>query len=327
MSALPAVSVTSNAYCVQPTITGSPPAAAARNFSSSARQSCRAVETSAPRQPRSTADLSSGMVSSHEQIKIFGGRSAMSSPAVVEAPRFRPRIRATGCPVSAVAATLEAIPATGYCLRGHSTECGSGRGAYHVISITNSHCEPGRRKMPLQQPTRVRRSSKPALDLPPPFRLVTLREVGDAFAHASHLAAEEGAGTLVYVGRFDLVEFALVLEPDEPLASARCSLYAGLAALGDEGFDDLGSGKLVESFARHFMVAVDAWQEQGFSAVAKNYLARLVPGSGMRSDIAENGDLIVRRMAANAGGPERRSLLRALAEPSWLDPATGGPRR
>src|SRR5262249_61173072 len=62
------------------------------------------------------------------------------------------------------------------------------------------------------------------------------------------------------------------------------------AALEDEGFDNLGSGKLVESFARHFMVAVDAWQEQGFSAVAKNYLARLVPGSGMRSDIAENGD-------------------------------------
>jgi hypothetical protein len=25
--------------------------------------------------------------------------------------------------------------------------------------------------------------------------------------------------------------------------------------------------------------------------------------------------------------PERRSLTRALAAPSWLDPATGGPRR
>jgi hypothetical protein len=255
--------------------------------------------------------------------------------------------------------------------------------------------------MPLPERTRLRRSSKPALDLPPPFRLVTLREVGDAFAHATRVAAEEGAGTLVHVGRFDLAEFAVVLEPDEPLKTARRTLYAGLAALADalavhapperpitfdwpdavrvdgglvggarlawpegadeeqppawvvfgamirtvamadeepglrplssaledEGFDDLGSGRLVESFARHFMVAVDAWQEQGFGNVAKNYLARLAPESGVRRDVAENGDLLVRRMGANAGEPERRSLLRALAQPSWLDPATGGLRR
>jgi len=228
-----------------------------------------------------------------------------------------------------------------------------------------------------------------------------LREVGDAFAHAARVAAQEGAGTLIHVGRFDLVEFALVLEPDEPLKTARRILYAGLAALGDalavhappelpitfdwpdavrvngglvggarlawpqdadedepapwlvfaamirtvamgeeepglrplsaaledEGFDDLGSGKLVESFARHFMVTVDAWQEQGFNAVAKNYLARLSPECGVRREIAENGDLLVRRMAANADPAERHSLLAALAQPSWLDPATGGPRR
>src|SRR5258708_12713576 len=87
--------------------------------------------------------------------------------------------------------------------------------------------------MPLQEPTRLRRSLKPALDLPPPFRLLTLREVGDAFAHATRVAAQEGAGTLVYVGRFDLVEFAVVLEPDEPLKTARRSLYPGVAALAD----------------------------------------------------------------------------------------------
>jgi len=188
--------------------------------------------------------------------------------------------------------------------------------------------------MPLQERPRLRTSSRPALDLPPPFRLVTLREVGDAFAHATRVAAEEGAGTLVYVGRFDLAEFAVVLEPEEPLKTARRALYAGLTALADalavhapperpitfdwpdgvrvngglvggarlawppradeneppawlvfaamirtvalgdeepglrplsaaleeEGFDDLGSGRLVESFARHLMVALDAWQ-------------------------------------------------------------------
>lgn len=251
--------------------------------------------------------------------------------------------------------------------------------------------------MPIEE--RLRRSSKRALDLPPPFRLVTLREVGDAFRHATGIAAAEGAGTLVHVGRFDLAEFAVVLEPEEPLRSARRALYAGLAALADalavhapperpitfdwpdavrvdgglvggarlawppaadedappawlvfgatirtvamgeeepglrplssaledEGFDDLGSNRLVESFARHFMVAIDTWQERGFDEIAKNYLARLVPESGLRRDIDVNGDLLLRRMAAPMA--ERRALVRALARPSWLDPATGGPRR
>jgi len=82
----------------------------------------------------------------------------------------------------------------------------------------------------------------------------------------------------------------------------------------------------VESFARHLMVALDAWQEQGFSEIAKNYLAQLAPESGVRRDIGENGDLLVRR-ATGRGEAEQRSLLRALGEPSWLDPVTGGPRK
>jgi biotin-(acetyl-CoA carboxylase) ligase len=252
--------------------------------------------------------------------------------------------------------------------------------------------------MPLETRTRLRTPFAPALDLPPPFRLVTLREVGDAFAHAVTVAADEGAGTLVFVGRFDLAEFAVVLEPDEKLRTARRAFYAGLTALADaltvhappekpitfdwpdavrvdgglvgggrlawpshadedapadwlvfgasirtvamtdtepglrplsaaldeEGFDDLESGRLVESFARHLMVAVDSWQAQGFAEVAKNYLARLPTEKGVRRDIDENGDLLLRRM----GKPdvERRQLVPALATPSWLDPATGGPR-
>src|SRR5437762_2002495 len=187
--------------------------------------------------------------------------------------------------------------------------------------------------MPIGQRPRLHTSTKAALDLPPPFRLITLREVGDAFAHAVSVAADAGAGTLVHVGRFDLAEFAVVLEPEEPLRTARRALYAGLCALADalavhappekpvsfdwpdavrvdgglvggvrlawpqdadereppdwlvlgamirtvamgdeeagvrplssaldeEGFDDLGSGALVESFARHLMVAIDTW--------------------------------------------------------------------
>ena len=246
--------------------------------------------------------------------------------------------------------------------------------------------------------TRVRTPFAPALDLPPAFRLVSLREAGDAFARAQAIAADEGAGTLVWVGRFDLVEFAVVLEPDEPLRAARRALYAGMAALADalavhappekpiafdwpdtirvdgglvgggrlawpadaredapppwlvfgatvrtvamgdatpglrpiegaledEGFEDLGSGRLVESFARQLMVLIDAWQESGFAVVAQSYLTRLPAAANVERTIDGAGDLLVRRKGRL--DVKKHRLLPALATPSWLDPATGGPR-
>jgi biotin-(acetyl-CoA carboxylase) ligase len=246
--------------------------------------------------------------------------------------------------------------------------------------------------------TRVRTPFAPALDLPPAFRLVSLREAGDAFARAQEIAPDEGAGTLVWVGRFDLVEFAVVLEPDEPLRAARRALYAGMtaladalavhappekpiafdwpdavrvdgglvgggrlawpadaredapppwlvfgatvrtvamsdgasglrpieAALEDEGFDDLGSGRLVESFARQLMVLIDAWQESGFGEVARSYLTRLPAESGNERTIDGVGDLLVRRKGKL--DVRKHRLLPALAVPSWLDSHTGGPR-
>jgi biotin-(acetyl-CoA carboxylase) ligase len=69
--------------------------------------------------------------------------------------------------------------------------------------------------------------------LPPGFSLVTLRESGDAFAHAQAIAAEAGAATLVWVRRFDIVEFAVVLEPDSPLREARLAHYLAMNALAD----------------------------------------------------------------------------------------------
>src|ERR1041385_682847 len=87
--------------------------------------------------------------------------------------------------------------------------------------------------MPTRTRPGVRGVCDELLDLPPPFRLVRLREVGDAFTHAGSNAAELGAGTLVFVGRFDLAEFAMVLEPDEPLPSALLAFYAGMVALCD----------------------------------------------------------------------------------------------
>ena len=201
---------------------------------------------------------------------------------------------------------------------------------------------------------RTHTSPTPALDLPPPFRLVTLREVGDAFVHATTIAAEAGAGTLVHVGRFDLVNSrscwsrknrcgphgapstpawwrsatrcsymrppdrtisfawpdairidggligggrlawpaeAIETEPPEWLvfgASIRTvamgEVEAGLrplsAALDEEGFEDLGSGRLVEGFARHLMVAVDAWRANEFATVTRTYLHHLTTEKG-----------------------------------------------
>lgn len=250
--------------------------------------------------------------------------------------------------------------------------------------------------MPLD--SKMRTPFAAELSLPPPFTLVTLREVGDAFTHAIEIAPEQGAGTLAYVGRFDLAEFAVVLEPDEPLRTARRAHYMGMVALTDallahsppekmveiewpdairvdgglvgggrlawpkgaredeppewlvfgamirtvsmggaepglnplaaaleeEGFTDFTAGSLVESFSRHLMVHLDAWQEHGFGAVAKEYLQRLPRDKGLRRDIDESGDLGVRRMGK--ADVERRKLVPALVIPSWLDPKTRGPR-
>jgi hypothetical protein len=72
------------------------------------------------------------------------------------------------------------------------------------------------------------------------------------------------------------------------------------------------------------MVAIDAWKEEGFASVARNYLPRLSAEKGVRREIDENGDLLVRRMGKI--DVERRKLVSALVKPSWLDPKTGGPR-
>jgi hypothetical protein len=71
------------------------------------------------------------------------------------------------------------------------------------------------------------------LDLPPGFELVTLREGFDAFAHAQTIASARGAGTLVWARRFDLVEFAVVLEPAAPLETARRAFYPCMSAMAD----------------------------------------------------------------------------------------------
>ncbi|MET4220818.1 biotin-(acetyl-CoA carboxylase) ligase [Bradyrhizobium sp. LB14.3] len=225
-----------------------------------------------------------------------------------------------------------------------------------------------------------------------------LRESRDAFAHALDIAEEGGAGTLTYVGRFDLAEFAVVLEPGEPLHTARRAFYAGMVALTDalrayappnkeiaidwpdtvrvdgglvgggrlgwpssakedepprwlvfgamvrtvamtdkeagvyplasaldqEGFGEAGAVQLTESFARHLMRAVDAWQSDGFDGIAREFQSRLVRERNASRVIADNGDLLVRRIGTDS--TDRRDLRKRLLSPSWLDPKLGGPR-
>ena len=68
----------------------------------------------------------------------------------------------------------------------------------------------------------------------------------------------------------------------------------------------------MESFARNLMVALDAWQESGFGAVAKTYLERLPRESGVRRSIDDNGDLLVQRVAKPE--TERLAFLPQLAD-------------
>ena len=68
------------------------------------------------------------------------------------------------------------------------------------------------------------------LVLPPPYSPRRI-EAGDVLAEALRLAPEEGAGTLVWRHGGGILAFAVVLEPEQPLASARMAFFAGMCAL------------------------------------------------------------------------------------------------
>lgn len=75
-------------------------------------------------------------------------------------------------------------------------------------------------------------SAAPRVFLPPPF---TLRRTPqrDVMAAAVALAPTEGAGTLVLHQSPGLLAFAVVLEPEQPLAEAQLAFILGMTALGD----------------------------------------------------------------------------------------------
>jgi hypothetical protein len=97
-----------------------------------------------------------------------------------------------------------------------------------------------------------------------------------------------------------------------------------LGALDELGFEAIDAGEIIASFARHLMAGFNEWSESGFAPVAKRWLARLPRKGDQRFRLADNGDLLISQGAILTPG-ERRNLAKALATPSWLDPATGTP--
>jgi hypothetical protein len=71
------------------------------------------------------------------------------------------------------------------------------------------------------------------LSLPPPYRLVVSDRLGSSFRDTCLYAEELRAGAFVWVPQPDLIEFAVVLEPEVPLNTARWALFCGMTALAD----------------------------------------------------------------------------------------------
>ena len=84
------------------------------------------------------------------------------------------------------------------------------------------------------------------------------------------------------------------------------------------------SGRLKIHWPPTPAIMFDSWEESGFRAVAGSYLERMPLDPGVRRDIDENGDLLIRR----TGKVEvsKQKLLPRLGQPTWFNAATRGPR-
>ncbi|MET0314752.1 MAG: biotin/lipoate--protein ligase family protein [Hansschlegelia sp.] len=75
--------------------------------------------------------------------------------------------------------------------------------------------------------------SQARLILPPAFSQAQSAPGEDAFAAACRMAQDAGPGAFVVGDQDDVIDIAVVLEPDEPLESARRALFAGMLALAE----------------------------------------------------------------------------------------------
>jgi hypothetical protein len=69
------------------------------------------------------------------------------------------------------------------------------------------------------------------------------------------------------------------------------------------------------------MAATDAWQQDGFAAIAEPYLLRLAAAEGTERMIDGSGDLLTRKKGKIETA--KKKLAAMLVKPSWLDAKSG----
>lgn len=107
---------------------------------------------------------------------------------------------------------------------------------------------------------------------------------------------------------FGVMVRTVVMKAGEP------GLRPYLGGLDEQGFDELSPGALIEDWTRYFVRELAGWNELGFAAVKTRWLER---AAKPKISINDDGD------AERTG--KRLRLADALAQPSWMDPATEAP--
>jgi biotin-(acetyl-CoA carboxylase) ligase len=105
-----------------------------------------------------------------------------------------------------------------------------------------------------------------------------------------------------------------------------------VTALYNEGFADMADSDLVEAFARHFLVWMDRWDEQGLDPIARHWLhcarsngvdtvlmigAELIAGS--IEDLDDSGGLVLDTAGGRRVLPLEPDLLSRIPVESWLE--------
>jgi hypothetical protein len=184
-------------------------------------------------------------------------------------------------------------------------------------------------------------------ELPSVFTpVIPLREGGDALSRAMAAAPEHGAGTLAWVRSSARIEAAVVLEPEQPLAAARCAIFAAASALGD-ALAAFGPPEVPLTFRWPDLVFVNggqigqvriAWPAGTAEDAVPDWLVVAVearisfprgwePGHGLvQTALAEEGWDVEGTSVAELTAAWARHLMAGLAEWQRDDP-TGGFRR
>ena len=88
----------------------------------------------------------------------------------------------------------------------------------------------------------------------------------------------------------------------------------GRTTLGTEGGAGIAPVDLVEAFARHFLVWLNRWQDDGFGPVRQAWLKRAAGSGGRVAGLDDSGGLLL----IEDGGTRTLDLRRALQGATWL---------